>query len=395
MGRSLIITTGGGIDIEEGNPNALPPFVLSGYTFYAKNDEIQTGVMKTHWPDVATYTMYPDWYLDLPEGHYTGNFTCKAELLSALTEATATADQMSNGWIGWRNGARQVGTMPWWGSTGGETLAANGQHVVPEGQHDGLGTVSQSLWAWGWGAITPGIRTQTVVDAGVWTTGDRWVLGDGNLVSGNIASGVNIFGVWGSLQPYHEDPLVWSGSWNPGNLGGNYGYKSYMSKMSYGMKDMRVWGSGACWYMHGYQGLCFSIPNPTQSYEFSINFSFYYAANAITNGRVHYKIYDAAGPNIALWQSRAWLEMLNEVKANPWGCGEPLHLSAFTDGDGKQRNQSNFLEWYPLPMAHSYTGIANPFLVIFIWLGGGSYNIDLGGLRTHCSYTPWTIQLQR
>ena len=46
MGKALIITTGGGTDIEEGNPNATPRYVLSGYTFYALGDEpkIGTGV---------------------------------------------------------------------------------------------------------------------------------------------------------------------------------------------------------------------------------------------------------------------------------------------------------------------------------------------------------------
>ena len=48
--------------------------------------------------------------------------------------------------------------------------------------------------------VTPGTADQTAVASGRYTTGAVTVKGDGNLVAGNIKSGVSIFGVAGSYE---------------------------------------------------------------------------------------------------------------------------------------------------------------------------------------------------
>ena len=72
-----------------------------------------------------------------------------------------------------------------------------GTYNVPKGYHNGSGRVTQSIPTQGAKTITPNTRDQRVT-AGRYLTGDITVRGDGNLVAGNIKSGVSIFGVWGN-----------------------------------------------------------------------------------------------------------------------------------------------------------------------------------------------------
>lgn len=86
---------------------------------------------------------------------------------------------------------------------------------TPTVNSSGLVTASASMGTSGWigsapsnktlqlqtqGAktVTPGTTTQTAVESGRYTTGAVTVAGDANLVAGNIASGVSIFGVAGT-----------------------------------------------------------------------------------------------------------------------------------------------------------------------------------------------------
>lgn len=48
--------------------------------------------------------------------------------------------------------------------------------------------------------VTPGASSKTVVESGKYTTGAVTVAGDSNLAAENIKSGVNIFGVMGTLS---------------------------------------------------------------------------------------------------------------------------------------------------------------------------------------------------
>ncbi len=198
MGKALIITTGGGTDIEEGNPNATPQYVLSGYTFYAARDDPQTGTMQTRWPEL-THKMDPGWYLDLLEGYYTGKLICEAKPLNSFTGATATAAQVLKDKTGWRGGVKQIGTMVSRGATNG-TISANGTYTVPVGWHNGSGKVTQSLSTQAATNVTPGTAQKTVIAASKWSSGNQTVLGNGNLVAGNIKKDITIFGVRGTYE---------------------------------------------------------------------------------------------------------------------------------------------------------------------------------------------------
>lgn len=80
-------------------------------------------------------------------------------------------------------------------------LGANGSQTVNNGWHDGNGTVSQSIpvdtGEWG---PTPTTTNQQLCWQGWYYSKNRWCWGNGNLTSGNIRSGVSIFGVWGNYQ---------------------------------------------------------------------------------------------------------------------------------------------------------------------------------------------------
>lgn len=198
MGKSLIITTGGGTDIEEGSPNARPDVILQGYSlFVGPNDDPVIGSMPTQYATPTTYTMGVGSSLTLAKGYYTGGLTCSAKPLKDFTSATATADQITNAKTGWRNGAKQTGSMPWIGA-GGATLSANGTHTISKGQYDGKGKVAQSLSTQAATNITPGTAQKTVIAANKWTTGAQTVLGNANLIAGNIKKNVTIFGVVGT-----------------------------------------------------------------------------------------------------------------------------------------------------------------------------------------------------
>lgn len=64
----------------------------------------------------------------------------------------------------------------------------------------GTKSATQQLTTQGAATITPGTTNQTAVPAGVYTTGAVQVAGDANLKAENIAEGVSIFGVLGTLS---------------------------------------------------------------------------------------------------------------------------------------------------------------------------------------------------
>lgn len=94
------------------------------------------------------------------------------------------------------SGVQISGTMPNIGSDN-VALGINDTYTIPEGYHDGTGTVSQNLATKAAATITP-TTSDITIDAGQYLTGAQTIKGDADLVAGNIKSGVNIFGVTGS-----------------------------------------------------------------------------------------------------------------------------------------------------------------------------------------------------
>lgn len=83
-------------------------------------------------------------------------------------------------------------------SAGGLITATTqqGKGYVPGGSK----SATQQLTTQGAKTVTPGTTEQIAVASGCYTTGDVKVAGDANLVAENIAEGVSIFGVTGTLS---------------------------------------------------------------------------------------------------------------------------------------------------------------------------------------------------
>ncbi len=116
----------------------------------------------------------------------------------ALTGDAVTANVLA-GKTFYNTDARNkiTGTMPNHGAVN-QPLAINGSYTIPAGYHNGAGKVTQSIPTKAAATITPGTSNQTIA-AGQYLSGAQTISGSANLVAGNIKSGINIFGVVGSL----------------------------------------------------------------------------------------------------------------------------------------------------------------------------------------------------
>ncbi len=111
----------------------------------------------------------------ISKGYHDGTGVITARDLGDQTKGTATKENILKGKIAWVNGTEVTGTMPN-NEAVSETLIAGAIYTVPEGYHNGKGTiVAQDL-----DSQTPGTATQdTILD------GDTaWV--DGKQITGNI-----------------------------------------------------------------------------------------------------------------------------------------------------------------------------------------------------------------
>lgn len=214
MGRSIIITTGGGTDVEDGNPNVTANKVLAGYTIYAMRDEPIIGSIPNQLSaDPNIITLNPGESYVVPEGAYDGNRVVKTTSLSSNTSATAEPSQILKDRTGWRGGIKQTGTIVDRG-TQTSSLSANGTYTIPQGWHNGSGKVTQSLSTQAATNITPSTVQKTVITASKWSIGNQIVTGDSNLIAGNIKRNVTIFGVSGSwgIDRSAGVKVFWTGS---------------------------------------------------------------------------------------------------------------------------------------------------------------------------------------
>lgn len=147
-------------------------------------------------------------------------------------DATATADKILTGSNGYVNGAKVTGTMA---NNGAVTsiLGINGSYTIPKGFHDGTGKVTQSIPIGGASTITPGTANKTI-SAGQYLSGVQTILGDPELIASNILSGVNIFGVTGTLSaPSIGARKFASGTVTPSSTSATFNFYSSGSKLMY------------------------------------------------------------------------------------------------------------------------------------------------------------------
>lgn len=112
------------------------------------------------------------------------------------------------------DGEPLTGNMPNRGNVS-HSLPINGSYTIPNGYHAGSGRVSQSVATKGAQTFTPG-RSNQSISANQWLSGAQTIIGDPNLVSGNIREGVTLFGTRGSLKYIPQGPS------DLYNRGGNY-----------------------------------------------------------------------------------------------------------------------------------------------------------------------------
>lgn len=101
---------------------------------------------------------------------------------------------------------KRTGTMPNKEAVN-QSLAINGSYTIPEGYHNGNGKVTQSVKTKGAQTFTPG-RSNQSIGANQWLSGAQTIMGDPNLVSGNIRDGVTIFGTRGNVIEYKTPSVI-------------------------------------------------------------------------------------------------------------------------------------------------------------------------------------------
>lgn len=136
---------------------------------------------------------------------------------------------------------KRTGTMPNKEAVN-QSLAINGSYTIPEGYHNGNGKVTQSVKTKGAQTFTPG-RSNQVIGANQWLSGAQTIMGDPNLVSGNIRDGVTIFGTRGNVQEYKSPSNISMA----GNIIYSTGGSPSYSVTSEGYGQMTIYANGQWW----------------------------------------------------------------------------------------------------------------------------------------------------
>ena len=108
--------------------------------------------------------------------------------------------------------AGTAGTMPNRGAWNGK-LELSGSVTIPKGYHNGSGKITRSYTVHAGGIYTPSSKDQNILTSGRLVTSNINCKGDANLVAANIANGVSIFGVTGSMMKYTagNDSVIFNG----------------------------------------------------------------------------------------------------------------------------------------------------------------------------------------
>ena len=208
MGICLIIKSGGGTDTS--NATATADKILSGYTVYSNDNKI-TGSMTNVGTQMAS-GLNAGGNTTIKAGWHNGNGIITTNTLSSQTQCDIPDDMQwcLSGYTYWKNGTKCTGKMV---NRGAKTwsIGANGSQTIEGGWHNGNGTVSQSInvdnGEWG---PTPTTTNQQLCWQGWYYSKNRWCWGNGNLTSGNIRSGVSIFGVSGSWSGWVDSTIQWN-----------------------------------------------------------------------------------------------------------------------------------------------------------------------------------------
>lgn len=139
-------------------------------------------------PNIISGHAYTIWY----------NLSSNAFFCKASHEGTAVASNvLATKTFSNDSDVGLTGTMLNNGALG-TVLAINGTYTIPAGYTTG-GTVTQSITTKAAATIIPGTSNQTIA-ANQYLTGAQTIAGDANLIASNIANGISIFGITGTLN---------------------------------------------------------------------------------------------------------------------------------------------------------------------------------------------------
>lgn len=137
--------------------------LLTGYSANNSDGEKVDGTMANK--GAVTSSLNCGGSYTIPQGYHNGSGKVTANSLASQTSATATASQILSGATAYVNGNKITGTI-----------------------------ASQSAQT-----ITPGTANKTIA-SGKYLSGAQTIIGDSNLIAGNIISGKSIFGIAGTAS---------------------------------------------------------------------------------------------------------------------------------------------------------------------------------------------------
>ena len=133
-----------------------------------------------------------------------------------------------------------------------QALGANGSYTIPAGWHAGGGKVTQSLATQGGTTVTPGTANKTACAANRWTTGTIVILGSSSLTAGNIRNGVTIFGVKGTFTGWVDSTMPISAGCD---LVTSANYREWWSNEDYIQTNAVAYGSQSYMYPNRIQSI--------------------------------------------------------------------------------------------------------------------------------------------